>query len=93
MDATNTQYLEALPSIYPNPSTEELNIQFTEHWNNKLVQMKVMAMDGKLIYDSKIQLNESLTSQFLFNEIPSGSYIISLVSDDMVYTLRWVKQN
>ena len=92
-DATNTEYLDATPTIYPNPSTEELNIQFTEHWNNKLVQMKVMAMDGKLIYDSKIQLNESLTSQFLFNEIPSGSYIISLVSDDMVYTLRWVKQN
>jgi hypothetical protein len=92
-DATNTEYLEATPSIYPNPSTEELNIQFTDHWTNKIVQMKMMSMDGKLIYDSKILLDESLTTQHIFNEIPSGSYIISLVSDDMVYTLRWIKQN
>ncbi|MBL31920.1 MAG: hypothetical protein CMP62_04265 [Flavobacteriales bacterium] len=65
--------------IYPNPFSEYTTIQFTNH-TNKEVQIQIISLSGKIIYNTSTVTNEHIIA----NNFSAGYYIIQLKSDQTV---------
>ncbi|MDQ3050416.1 MAG: CotH kinase family protein [Bacteroidota bacterium] len=64
-------------SIYPNPATDFVNINFSQEIND--LQLKIYSIDGKQIQESKIsgtriQINNLLSGMYIF-ELTNGNFI------------------
>jgi hypothetical protein len=76
----------SVAKVYPNPAVNQL---FVETNDEKIRQINVMDMTGKLIatYEVKDRLTSVNTSSY-----PVGSYILQLVGENQNATVRFVKQ-
>lgn len=77
--------------LYPNPSANELNIQYKNE-NAKNVSVEIYSSSGKLILSREmISFEKTLISTEGF---PAGIYFISLKDDrGLIATKKWIKTN
>lgn len=83
--------LEAVPEIYPNPTTGQINIKNSEVFENQVVVFELHDLSGKkvfeikqLIKDDEEDININLSS---FN---SGTYIMRMTSEDAHFTKKLI---
>ncbi|NOQ70808.1 MAG: T9SS type A sorting domain-containing protein [Crocinitomix sp.] len=72
--------------LYPNPTTDVLNIAFDE----SLDQLILLTLDGKVIYN-ETNLNAGV-NQLSLADLPSGAYLIQIIKDDQVMVRKVIKQ-
>jgi hypothetical protein len=76
-------------SIFPNPTTERLNIQLPSAYAGNIT-LQLSAVDGKLISELKPAI---ASVQLNVQGLPAGTYLISIVKQDGgLETYRFVKQ-
>lgn len=74
-------------SIYPNPASNELHINFDESIEN--ATMEIIDLTGKVIYSDQVN---GYQATFDLTEMPAGVYFISLKSGDEIQRLQFLKQ-
>ena len=75
-------------SIFPNPSTDVLNIQMN---NTGAFEMTVLDLTGKQLMTENI-LSQTDTYKLDISILPKGVYIIQLKSENELLTKQFVKQ-
>ena len=80
---------DANVSIYPNPSSGQLNIKFN-NYKQEVVEMEIFDVSGKLIRNSI--LTESLNN-FDIESLQSGVYIIKLSNSGISATHKFLINN
>lgn len=75
--STNTVYDDRRISIYPNPTTDILNIDFDiiGKWQLKLYDIK-----GRLLIDNQLDINNSKVHQLNVNPLVNGTYLLRFQS-------------
>jgi len=73
-------------TIYPNPSSGLLNIDFTGD-RNDFVQLNIFSSEGKLVFDTN-QMAEVYDLKFL----ESGLYLIHLITKTGIMRSKWIKK-
>lgn len=73
-------------SLYPNPVDEKLTIEGLDEVTG-LIRIDVISASGKL--ESTI---ESLSSEINVSELTAGVYFISIVHEQGVESLRFIKK-
>ncbi len=68
-------------SIYPNPTSELINIQHENQFRN----YEIMSIDGVLLRKGNIEANRQTIS---VNQLPSGVYILNLKGADAIYSSK-----
>lgn len=75
-------------TVYPNPSNGEINMTWTSATEG-MAQLKVMGLDGKLVYQSSI--NEQAGNNHLnvnFPKLNNGVYIIMVEGQSGIHTAK-----
>ncbi len=80
-DCTGNQYDHML--LYPNPSNNELHIDFnlTQNYGNGIV--KIMDNIGRIIFEQDVQLSQGLNNNKLHINLPAGLYIVNVYSEQL----------
>ncbi|PLW92407.1 MAG: hypothetical protein C0592_10955 [Marinilabiliales bacterium] len=81
-----SEHTNGFLNIYPNPVNNTLNVEFT---NNNTCLMKVLDINGKLIFQK--QLCQTISSVDV-SQLKKGVYIIQIVSNNGVFTGRFLKE-
>ena len=78
-------------SIYPNPSTGQLNLHFQQGHPEKFA-LRIVDLQGRKvyfkIYPPDNQLNAALDLSYLSN----GVYLIQIIKNGEVFSRQWVKK-
>ena len=69
--------------IYPNPTSEFVNITFPAGMINKAILVNILSADGKLVAQQKI-IAAAQTESLGLSKLASGQYIIRIVSGNDV---------
>jgi hypothetical protein len=81
-------------STYPNPTTGSLNINFDGFITNEKVDLQVLNISGKTMFQSDWQFQEGMenSTQLDLNQIPSGLYLLQVKQGDQLSMKRFVKE-
>lgn len=77
VDETNTSVENSL-NLYPNPTTDILNIQLSAPINEPL-QVQVVDINGKICLQQTLNAQ---TAQISTNSLPAGVYVLQLSGRD-----------
>lgn len=69
-------------SVFPNPTTKELNIDLSAMKINEKVSVKVFDMSGKMIISDKFDSSDSI--RINVSALNAGNYFINIVSEKFV---------
>ncbi len=81
-------------STYPNPTTGSLNINFDGFITNEKIDLQVLNISGKTMFQSDWQFQEGMenSTQLDLNQIPSGLYLLQVKQGDQLSMKRFVKE-
>jgi len=68
--------------VFPNPSTGNFTIQFPKEIQTKNAVVEILNIEGKKLYSNLVRNKEFFQMQL---DIPNGSYIVSITSDEQNY--------
>lgn len=75
-------------SLYPNPSNEQVTIQFNST-PNSTVKVQVLDLSGKLVKEWMNEKQNGLVSrQFNTSDLANGNYLVHMVTDGESYTRK-----
>jgi hypothetical protein len=88
----NTAYHKL--SVYPNPATDQLNIKFRfpQYLADSKAEFQMYDLHGKQVMLQACELNTKDEQVLNLSELPSGIYILRLVSNDVIVTEKIIKQ-
>lgn len=75
--------------VYPNPFKGDLNLQFSTE-SPKDLHISLYNMFGVLIYQT-IKTSPQISFSFDFKELPAGSYVLHLQSNNFTYSKTLIK--
>jgi hypothetical protein len=84
--SANTLIEEGSISLYPNPFTSELNIDF-ENYNNKNCQVKIVNTNGQIVLEENIFSSKSINTS---NLLP-GFYFVIISNSDQITIKKALK--
>ena len=87
--SSTDQFIETTFSIYPNPTTDVLNITSTS--TDNITQAKVYDISGKLLLHLTFD-NHQVTQQIPVEHLASGIYIIELSSEKHTQKTKFIKR-
>lgn len=81
-------------SCFPNPFTDEVNIQYHLSKAGK-AEMRVTTLDGKIVYSKTEQSNGPglYNAELNLNTLAAGTYIVSITAGGKTYSQQMVKAN
>jgi len=74
--------------LFPNPAQQTINISFADNIG-KEVQLTIAQMNGRIVMDTPLTTSKIRTIDI--SELPSGTYIISVISGDKSHRQILVK--
>lgn len=75
-------------SIYPNPATQTLNVQYI---SSTEAQLRIMDISGKVLYSQNLEQGNN-TSSISIAHFAAGTYMLQLISENgMNKSIRFVK--
>lgn len=86
VSATPRLNIEANVSIFPNPSTDFININWQE---SSFAKVSIYYMNGQLIQSQNIQKGNNT---IVVNSIPQGTYLLKFTDENGVYTQMFSRQ-
>jgi hypothetical protein len=88
LSATTTPS-EALFNVFPNPTTTELNLNYTD-MEDAEAQLNIFDITGKLVMQQKVQANNNHSIDV--SNISTGVYIAQLLGANINKSIKFVKQ-
>lgn len=88
----NTAYHKL--SVYPNPATDQLSIKFRfpQYLADSKAEFQMYDLHGKQVMLQACELNTKDEQVLNLSELPSGIYILRLVSNEVIVTEKIIKQ-
>jgi hypothetical protein len=81
----NHQVNSLFCNVFPNPSTEKIQINFPCNKKKCKVNLKIFNSNGEVVISNKIIIyNDSISKEISVSELDSGKYILQ-VSDNKLY--------
>lgn len=77
--------------VYPNPTSEILNIGISDLEAGTSGNLQIMDLSGKVIW-SNASMPLEKTNQIKVDGLSKGMYLITITSSEAVYTARFMKQ-
>ena len=78
-------------SIYPNPATDEVNVQYTNNVQQEIESVEVYDLCGRAV-NTVIGANNDLHMRINISSLSSGLYFLRVTTDQGVVTKRFVKR-
>ncbi|OLY92553.1 Ig-like domain-containing protein [Cnuella takakiae] len=78
-------------TLYPNPATSRLTVQFGQQMNMQNMLLSVTATDGRRMMEQKVTLSGTSLPVDIA-QLPSGAYILTLQGAGEQFTLKFIKQ-
>jgi hypothetical protein len=75
--------------LYPNPSANEINIEFKEHLSD--LKIEIIDVRGRLMFENKAEEDTAL-GKINISTFPQGVYFIRIHSETIEDFLRFVKK-
>lgn len=89
---TNTDIAAGLMSVYPVPTQRELNLNYRSLGDGE-VTVQVLALDGRIVMESKHQVNVSdNTIKLDVSSLPMASYQVKVTNGTETFIEKFVKQ-
>lgn len=82
----------SIPTLYPNPATDIINVKFEEDWMGESIQAEIVGVDGKVYLNKQVIPGEESAEETDISELPKGIYMLRLSSSSSYTTLRFIKQ-
>ncbi|MBI2271306.1 MAG: T9SS type A sorting domain-containing protein [Bacteroidetes bacterium] len=79
-------------SIFPNPSSGELNLTFLDH-RLENVQLKIESLAGQLLLDEPVNCKTGVVHKIDISGFSSGMYLLKLIDQQRVITRKILIQN
>jgi hypothetical protein len=85
------QLAKSIPTLFPNPAADVINVKFEEDWLGEYIQAEIVGIDGR-IYQSNLMFQgaESIY-QTDISDLPKGIYMLRLSSISGSNALRFIK--
>ena len=77
-------------SIYPNPTSGNVNISFNDNARGKY-NINVFNAIGSLVYSESIDVNSSVIRTINLEEMPNGIYMVQISNDKSTNTQKVIK--
>lgn len=90
LDASTLNNLKVAIKLFPNPANKLVNIKIEEE-NEKLFQVEIRDIPGRLIHTQQISL-ENHTCILDISFLPHGSYFLLLKGEHSNYSAAFIKQ-
>ncbi len=82
---------DALFSLFPNPASEYLNVQFSAEIRSSNPEVIIRSIDGKVVYNERVEsVGDYHTIQV--STWSSGVYLLFVRDGEQVHTQKFVKQ-
>ncbi len=78
--------------VYPNPTADELNINLELIENTDVLNVKIVDLAGKILFQEKYDDIQSTTLEYDVRNYTSGSYMVHLETADGIKTIPFVIQ-
>ena len=78
-------------SMYPNPATDKVMIDFPK-FTNQEIQVMIFSIDGKVQHEVDISDQHNATIDIDLRSYIPGTYILKVVVDSNPYKFRLIKQ-
>lgn len=85
----DTRNETALFNVFPNPTTTELNLNYTD-MEDAEAQLNIFDITGKLVMQQKVQANNS--NSIDVSNISTGVYVAQLLGANINKSIKFVKQ-
>ena len=85
---SNNSILTDFIKIYPNPTTNIINIEFTSQ-NSTFVKCKLINVIGSTVFNQNLKDGKT---QIDMSYLPAGIYILKVETTNKVYDYKIVKQ-
>jgi hypothetical protein len=82
----------SIPTLFPNPATDIINVKFEEDWMGESIQAEIVGIDGKVYLNKQVIPGEEGAEETNISELPKGIYMLRLSSSDSYSTIRFIKQ-
>jgi hypothetical protein len=90
-DMAKSDNSDAEIRVYPNPTTSIINVSMTDLISSP--DMVIYNMSGQVVYtESKINIDNAVTKQVDMTNYAPGVYFIKLTNNEMVKTIKFIKQ-
>lgn len=86
------QLAKSIPTLFPNPTADILNIKFDEDWIGENIKAEIFGIDGKVYQNYLMSPNANSIEETDISGLNQGIYMIRLSSSKGYTTLRFVKQ-
>lgn len=78
-------------SLFPNPSTNELNIQINSD-RNSTASLSITDLTGKVVYFKNISISDLYTQKIDISSFGKGMYFLNLTNDSGSMIVKFIKQ-
>lgn len=81
-------------SIYPNPATDQLKVEFTTE-NDMVPEIRIIDLTGKMVrhFDKEFTLNSEVFKADLdISDLKSGIYFVKVIQGERVWSEKLVVQ-
>jgi N-acetylneuraminic acid mutarotase len=88
---TRIEYLEEqITRIYPNPTNDILNIEFSNR-DNQVLEIEILDITGKIIYQKEYKNNNAhFVEQLNLSDYKNGVYLVKVRQADRIYVRKVV---
>jgi hypothetical protein len=92
--STSTRWVKAPDELrlFPNPASEQVNIEWTNMDNTQPILIKIFSLNGQLILSQKFAPGES-TLVLNISELPNGLYLANVQNGPQQYNSKLIIQN
>ncbi|MBN1180970.1 MAG: T9SS type A sorting domain-containing protein [Bacteroidales bacterium] len=78
-------------SLAPNPCSGFLTITFSNDENVSNLQIMVLNIQGKVVFDEKMVQQKQFTKTIDISQQPPGIYILKIVEDTKIFSTEIIK--
>ena len=79
-------------NAYPNPAVSQISVTIPSDWQNKTTAYNIYTLSGNLI-KQKISNSAAQTETFNISNLPTGMYIVKVVSGNEMLTQHFIKKS
>jgi|GEM_PF-3664185 len=77
--------------VYPNPATEQINLEWTATSQEEELMIRIVDMQGRQVYSRISGPNFSFPLVIPLEDLQVGAYTLSVVTGDRQYTHKFIK--
>lgn len=77
-------------TLFPNPSTEDINLSFTKNYENKNVNYEINTIQGEKVLNGKLHISND--NKINIKALSPGLYIINISNNQLSQSIQFIKK-